>query len=209
MTPPIGSSARAVRRQPREIVIDDFEDGGLSEYQYDTGYFTTQSTTVKEGSSALEVTSGTNVHISSFSGLNYYPSEGDTFRWWGRTSNHDRYLLFYFGAQEGTGGVDDRPDGYAAYWDFSNNNLHFRIRQNGSNTRLASTNISWAADTWYQGEVQWGSDGTTTLRVLDETGSEIGSPITATDSTFTSGGITWQTSGIQGPKYMDYARRIA
>lgn len=190
-------------------VIDDFEDGDIAEYQYHTGDFAVQSTVVKEGLRALEVVSGIDVHISSFTGLNYYPKAGDTFRWWGRSSNLDRYLLLYFGAQEGTGALSDQPDGYAAYWDFSNNGLHIRLRQNGSNTRLASTNISWSPDTWYQCEVQWGTDGTITIRVLDASGTEIGSPITATDSAFTSGGITWQTSGHVGPKYIDYARKVA
>lgn len=190
--------------------IEDFEDADLAEYRYDTGSFSVQNTVVKEGSLALRVDSGNNEHISSYpgDGLSYYPKAGDTFRWWGRTSVGTYWLLLYFGCQKGTGGVDDRPDGYAAFLQFDNGELILRKREANTNYKLASAPFSFSVDTWYDVEVEWGADGTIVIRLLDTAGNVLKS-VSRTDTTFTSGGITWQTEAVHGPKYMDHARKVA
>lgn len=195
---------------PTVTLVDDFEDGDISEYQYDTGSFSVQNTVVKEGSLALRIDNGTNQHISSFpgDGLPYYPEAGDTFRWWGRTSVSEHWILLYFGSQKGTGGPDDRPDGYATFLNFANSEFILRKRESNTNYKLASTPFNYSLDTWYDVEIQWGTDGTIVLRLLDSNGNELAS-VSATDTTFTSGGITWQTEAQAGPKYMDYVRKVA
>lgn len=192
------------------MTIDDFEDSTLSEYRYDTGSFSIQDTVVKEGSKALRIDSGSNEHISSFpgDGLDYYPEAGDTFRFWVKTSVGEYWILLYFGCVEGSGGVDDRPDGYAAFLNFKRSELRLRKRDNNTNNTLSATSYTFATDVWYEVEVQWGTNGTITVRLFDEAGTELGS-VSATDTTFTSGGITWQTEAQKGVKYMDYAREVA
>lgn len=206
---PRGATANMLRGK-RETIIDDFEDGGLTEYRYDTGSFSIQNTVVKEGSLALRVDSGANEHISSFpgDGLPYYPEAGDTFRWWGRTSVGQYWMLLYFGCQKGTGGVENRPDGYAAFLHFKNGELILRKREAGTNYKSASAPFSFSVDVWYGVEVEWGADGTIVIRLLDTAGNVLASA-SATDTTFTSGGITWQSEAQKGIKFMDHVRKVS
>lgn len=61
--------------------IDDFEHNNLTGYYSgDTGSFGIQSTTVNEGSYALEGTSSGIITSRPGDGLDYYPSEGDYFK---------------------------------------------------------------------------------------------------------------------------------
>jgi hypothetical protein len=191
-------------------VIDDFEDGDISEYRFDTEKFVVQTTVVKEGSSALEVATGTNEHIISYTGngLPYYPEAGDTFRWWGRTSILQNWILLYFGVKSGTGGASDTPDGYATFLHFGKDKLILRKREGGTNNRLAETAFSFSTDTWYDTEIIWKTNGTISVRLLDDTGTELAT-VSATDTTFTSGGIAWQSANNSGSKYMDYVRKVA
>lgn len=184
-------------------IVDDLEDNDIAEYKYNTGNFTTQSTTVKEGSYALEYTATSNSHMTSYSGLNYYPQQGDTIKWNGYL-NGSNYILLYFACQSGTGDSSTRPDGYASFLDLSNSEFKLRKRDAGTNSTLASSSFTFSTGEWYEVKLDWASDGTMTHTLYDSTGSTVASH-SATDTTFTSGGITWQANDSA---YMDYARVV-
>lgn len=170
-------------------VVDDFEDGNLSEYAGDTFYASVQSNTVFEGSNALKFNAdGSSRLIYSTSGLNAYPSAGDTFtlRAWLPTANTGMKTYF---------GVQDSNNYYATFMqDFEQQWQLFKY-ENGTETSLVDkTNQGIPQDQWARQEIDWQSDGTIECRLYDSSGTLV-STISATDSTFSSGGIGFGTYG--------------
>jgi hypothetical protein len=63
------------------LTVEDWEDGDMSEYGGNTGYFSVGTSPIWEGSYAVESShSGGDYGIYSTSGLEIYPSEGDSRR---------------------------------------------------------------------------------------------------------------------------------
>lgn len=116
MTPWFKPTASAV------TVIDNFEDGDLSEYGGDTAEAGIQSTYTKDGLYGVEINqSGSSYQeIRSTSGLPYYPSQGDTFRVWLRIG--DINTTFVFGAQA----ESNRDDQYLVMFHEDNNDLSIK-----------------------------------------------------------------------------------
>lgn len=88
-------------------VIDDFEDGDISEYGSDTGQFTTQQSVVQHGSYALEqsLTSDSNpTAIRSTAGLDHYLQEDETARVWFRREESGNTNTFEFFQQSDANG---------------------------------------------------------------------------------------------------------
>lgn len=195
--------------------IDRFEDGDLSEYSVERDSAThvgVSSARSYEGTNSLrfvfdaDEASG---NVLSTSGLESYPSPGDTFeaRFY-PGAFHDRSLKILFGAQ-------DRDNHYqleARQWySSSTRNLRLKRRENASGTLLAETSLSVGDSTqWLRFEVDWGTDGSITGRLENSSGSTLAT-VNATDYTFTSGGFGFSVyNGVGGssgsPAYFDAAR---
>lgn len=207
----VGVSGRAIT-QSVITTIDDFEDGDIAEYSDETGSYAVTTTSPLNGSYRLEGTTptgGGGVTIRSTSGLNYYPAQGDTFRYNFQFSQTDQLQAILFGATSGDTGLNGtyRVD---ATIDSSKWTLH-HMSTSGTNTELASdTSVSYSTGVAYEGEVKWASDGTITCTLFDDTGAQK-SQISATDTTLTSGGVGWRSYDFndQSTIVHDFARKVA
>lgn len=161
-------------------IVDGFEDNDTSEYSGSTADYSTQSTTVQEGSYALE-SAGNSSSIYSTAGLNAYPSQGDTFRCWMQPKNASG------GVGEWHFGLTDSNNNYAAVMNTGASSFDLAVRDAGNKTNLASASYNWNAE-WYDIEIEWLSDGTINGTVYDSTGTQVASA-SATDTTYSSGGI--------------------
>lgn len=167
-------------------IVDDFEDQDITEYAGDTGNCTVVSSPVQNGSYALEASTGsdTTVIISSTTGLNAYPSQGDTFRVWVRTSTANALHAVMFGTQSESASTNRYQTG------LNQHQGEFELAKADSNgfTELAAATQSYSDDTWYEIEVAWGTDDSITATLYDSAGSQL-NQVSATDATFTSGGV--------------------
>ncbi|UPW00816.1 hypothetical protein M0R88_01620 [Halorussus gelatinilyticus] len=173
-----------VRLKTATTVVDDFEDGDISEYNFDRGSSSASvvSSPTHSGSYALEYTAG-NVEAISTSGLNAYPSAGDTFSYRVRGSGGAAKTNLSYGVQGHT-------NRYFVRVNIADDSLALYRLEGGSSTELAAdwSTPTLSQDTWYELEVQWESGGGHTVTLLDGSGSQL-TQISATDSTWTSGGV--------------------
>lgn len=195
----------AILYEDKGNTLDTYYDGDLSAS-------TRQQTTVQEGSDALEISEGdgTNRNLGSFDtdGLPNYPVQGDQFRCWFRTDSAQSgadadVVALVFGLQNSGDVVSDR---YRVGYQGSEN---FRLgkQQGGSFSTLAETPLTLSSNTWYEFDVVWETDGTITAKVFDTSGSEVTSGgISATDTSFTSGGVGYAlgTPGTHTINFDDY-----
>jgi len=186
-------------------IVDDFEDGNISEYGGDTGKYSVVSSPTASGSRSLEFNANGFASIASTSGLNTYPSQGDTFRCRVRIDENDDSSQVYWAAQSA---VSD-PDGYKWSIQISNSSFSFIKRESGSNTTLTSTTVTPPTGEFLDVEVDWGSSGGHTLTLFDSAGSQL-AQISATDTTYTSGGIAFLVapSGATSGVYFDHYRTV-
>lgn len=176
------------------VIIDDFEDGDIAEYSGETGAATvTQSTTTAQnGDYYVEVNAGGTANtIASFEGdgLNAYPDQGETFRFWTQLRGSVRSHTNYGRQTVGSGDNDSRDgDGYQVVLHDTNT---FSLAVNGyfGGTTLAEdTSVTVNTNEWYEIEVVWGTDDSHTVTLYDSSGTQL-TQLSATDSTYTNGGI--------------------
>jgi hypothetical protein len=186
-------------------LIDNFEDGNLSEYGGSTSnFYLTRSPTYRD-SYALEFntsSSGTN-KIVSLSGLESYPKAGDSFSYWFRHDDSDHQLTFWFGAQDGEENCYKIRTGNR----FNNVEIVKRTNDGGNYNQLASSSISYNTKNWYKALVEWKTNGKIICTIYNSNG-DIETSASATDTTYKTGGIGWGgNAGSNGETaYADYAR---
>lgn len=167
--------------------VDDFEDNDIEEYGADTANFEVQSTTVYEGSYALETTLPSNdfAGVTSVGGLDRYPQAGDTFQVRMRWDSSDSIKHFIWAAQS----VGENPDSYQVSVDANNNKFALDRQESGYN-ELTSTSYDprTNADEWMRVKVEHGTDGSITATLYDSSGSQV-AQLSATDTTYTEGGV--------------------
>jgi len=195
-----------------DSVVDDFEEqqyedknNTLSDYYAgDLSKYARQTSVVQNGSYALEITSpdGGAYGIASITGLNAYPTPGDTFRIWMRTGASDEQVRVYYAAQSAT----SFPNRYQVDLDKTNNRLGLLV--DGS-TLLASESEAWSDNEWYEIEVNWDdstSPNTHTITAFDDAGTQV-AQISAQDGSYTSGGVGYQMNqGSGATARFDYYR---
>lgn len=191
-------------------VIDGFEDSGISEYSGDTGSFSVVSTDTYQGSYALDAPDdGTLYDIHSESGLENYPSQGDTFRFNVKSqatlndSDSSKFRLEW-AVDDSAGysyGVEHRQTlGQIALVTEDSGSFDF--------TATSSQDLSVESDEWMEYEVAWG-DNTITAKLFDSGGNALGS--VSMDRGLSSGnegsGIAWKIASDYDGK-LDYARIV-
>lgn len=188
--------------------IDTFEDGDLDEYSPDPASLNTvQSATVYEGTYALqtEKQDGNREKVVSTNGLPNYPEAGDTWEYWFYMEPNPDNIRHnaYFGHQ----------DSDNSYWIRADSNAdHLRLfrYENASATTVMDVSVALSnyVNEWLRVVVEWGSSGGFTITLYDRNGTSLASG-TATDTTFTAGGVGWQAAGntgFEGYAYTDSAR---
>lgn len=181
-------------------VLDDFEDGDISEYAGDTGSFTVQQTTVKEGSYALSATAN-----GSISDTGVTTQQGERFYVWvniGGTNNDGSVGFYYFTQSESAS-----PNGYLAQVNESQNEIAL-FYYDGAFTKIASAASQASTSTWYELRVDVTTSGDHTLSIYDTSGSQLASTSTVTDTTYTSGGIGFR-SAVGEDGFHDHYRKEA
>lgn len=208
---PNGVTDVATRRHGRKwIIADDFEDGDISEYgdsgNDSTSKFDVQTSVVSNESHALRLQTSNPARISSLSGLPEYPAAGDVFRWDTRTASSSMHFGFRFGIQS-----TNLDNLYLARPSTQHDAIQLYKRDAGSWNKLAETLVTIPVDEWMTVEVEWRSNGTIIVRLFDSTGSQIGDAPSATDTSYTDGGIGWAgTTDLSSAQtaYFDHLRLV-
>jgi len=188
-------------------IIDDYEDGDISEYTGDTGDASVTTATVYEGTYALEVNNaGSNPEIQSKSGLPHYPQRGETFETYLYPDDPDETVIVT------RFGLADTDNHYRFSWQGrGNDEFRVGVYSGGSFTEIDGTtvDVSLYNNEWLRFEVQWG-DPTITVTAYNSGGDTIAT-ISGNDTTFDSGGISMRvgaSSSASGSTYWDYWRAI-
>lgn len=182
-------------------IVDDYESGSLdASYTGDTGNATVQTGTVFQGTYALAFpTDGNPYEMYSTSGLDAYPSQGDTFRVAMYCGSGSAKASFWFGTQDAT-------NTYIMQLNPQDGELQMFRTENGSATSIALVETAPPQQTWLDVEIDWGTDITATVY---DGGSVVDSLTATSETTFTSGGIGCKTSGsTQMDVFYDYARIV-
>jgi hypothetical protein len=192
-----------------QSVIEDFEDQDLSEYDGDLENATTQTDTTTQGSAALDIEGGN--EIVSLDGLDAYPEPGDVFEAHHNVTE-ESVARFGWGAQ-------GNEDLYYVEVAAGENRYSLFKRVGGRATELDSISVPVPTDEWLRSEIEWYSDGRMTARLFGDTDppdaggpgpleADSDEPITdralsATDTTFESGGIMWGDGGSSSPEVIE------
>lgn len=193
-------------------IVDDFEDGDLSEYSVgSTGYYTTTTARSQNGSYALSggSSSTSNEYVGSTSGLNAYPSPGDTFRFWLYSDSASDTQQRTYWATQGDGSATDEGSGYSVEHNSRDGSFNLYRHDSGGQTELDTVSYAVADDEWVEIEVRWGTDNTIEADLI-EAGSVVASLGPVTDSNYTSGGIGFRYIGSTGADeiFWDYFRIV-
>ena len=197
-------------------VIDNFDEilyeeqdtnlsDNYSEAIDDFDFDTSESAPGTDSSRSLQGTNSDSVDsvIVSQSGLPNYPSQGDTFSFYSRSTGTSSTLMS-FGVQ----GTD--YDGR-----YVNNGYHVEFRWwNGDiavgkdTTRVDLTSAGVDRDgTWWFGEITWGSDGEIVFEVW-EADDISGSPeasLSFQDTDYDSGGVAWSCHNNRDSCWWDWS----
>jgi len=187
-------------------LLEGFESGSLStQYGGDTADFSVQSSTVFEGSFALEGTTGT---VNSIARTDVNITRPGTYSVRVRvdTLNFNRRAGVFWMAQSATSG----PDGYMSRI-YQEDNLFdvFRV-QNSSFNQIGTDSVSLNTNEWYEIEFEANSNGTENFRLFDDNAGQRGNQIavvSTSDNTFSSGGIGFRDSS-NGIPYFDQVKKL-
>jgi len=155
-------------------IIDDFEDGDISEYSGPTNDFTVTSNTAYNGTYSLRADAFDVDGLQSTpgDGLNYYPQAGDRIRVWLQIPPTDNeYVYFYFGTDGTTGECYEAELDNDIFW-------INEITDGGSTSnRLIDQQLSLPTGEWVLLEIDWNLDGSSEIvgTVYDSSLSEIAS----------------------------------
>jgi len=163
------------------VVLDDFEDGNITEYSGDTDRFQALAVAAYEGAYGLRYNyadSGGGIYR-----LTPAVSQGNTYKWWLKVYNDPidwcEHALFRFGVQDGT-------HYYAAGFDVDCTTLRL-LKLDPGLTVLGSVAIAPVRDTWYQLTLAWAAGGGMTL-----SWSGGAQQATGSDNTYATGGFGFE-----------------
>ncbi len=180
-------------------IVDDFEDGDISEYSSSTGSYSTTTSTVKNGSYALSWDGSNGAGIYSTTGLDNYPAQGDVYKGHVYQNSGDDPKVYF--------GLSDFDNTYFVNVRMDDGRFVIQKRDGGNQSSIASdTSISGITGEWLEYEIDWQTDGTISATLYRADGSQM-TNISGTDTTFSGGGIGWLTHSKNGGSvYFDYAR---
>jgi len=176
--------------------IDYFEDGNMSEYINNGNFSADTGGQVLQGSYSLTATGGgTGNFTTSNSGLNAYPSQGDTFHYYyynpSSTAGSGWQGGIIYGNNDTSWSSNDYPAScYHIRVNYNDGEVQITRDNGGSFVKMAIEPASLPQDEWVEVEVEWttGDDHNVTLR--DSADNTIVT-LTTNDGTYTSGGVGW------------------
>jgi hypothetical protein len=155
---------------------------------------------------SLKKTNTSQVLISSTSGLDNYPSAGDSFSLFVREGSGGPHSIFAWGVQSASNFFGGGS--YAVRLESSGGNLAFL--KDGA-TVSENSSVSIATETWYSLEIEWLADGSMTATLYDVDQSDgsrqsaVGS-VSYTDTAYSSGGIGFADGAQGGTAAFDFVR---
>ena len=171
-------------------VIEDFERSSpLNEYGGSAGLFGTTGSAY-EGGQALENASGSFGGVNSTSGLDTYPSRGDDVTVYFNNASGDNFVSFNLFSQAEA----DNPDRYSVGLSGVSGDFTLWRTENGSIDTLDSSAPSSTTSGWYRVEISTDSS-TISADLYDDSSDTHLASVTASDSTFSSGGIGFRSAG--------------
>jgi hypothetical protein len=179
--------------------IEGFESGNINAYtKVPTGGKTTfhvNSTAAHDGSFGLQDAPGTDWIFRNDSTVQV--TQGETIAAWLQFSTAaDGQANFGFGATStGTLSIMASPASGVLQ-------LQLNSGFTGTPTVLGSVSQTYAANHWYRLEVDWGSGGSITGKLLDSDGVTVLNTVTGTSTAITSGGIAFHATGTNS-KFWD------
>ena len=176
---------------PDDNVVEDFERSNpLSEYGGSTGLFDTTSSPVYEGSQALVNDGGSFGGVNSTSGLDTYPERGDDVTVYFNNASGDNFVAFNLFSQAEV----DNPDRYSIGLSGVSGDLTLWKTEGGSIDTLDSSPPSSTTAGWYRVEISTDSS-TVSADLYDDSSDTHLASVSASDSTFSSGGIGFRSAG--------------
>ena len=176
---------------PGPTVVEDFERASpLNEYGGSTGLFGTTSSPTYEGSSALVNDGGSFGGVNSTSGLDTYPERGDDVHVYFQNASGDNFVSFNLFSQAET----DNPDRYSVGLSGVSGDWTLWKTENGDIEALDSASPSDTTAGWYRAEIS--TDGSSiSADLYDDSSDTLLASVSASDSTFSSGGIGFRSAG--------------
>jgi len=191
-------------------IVDDFEDGNLTKYNRSEGntanFAADSSSPVKNGSNSLKATNGDSGNIFSTNGSLTYPVQDDEYRVFVRFNNSSLNPRIFFFVEDAS-----TPDLYEVILRDTAGDLLLRKRINGSFSDINNGSFNPSSGEWYEISITPKSGGTIDVELFDDTGTSQVS-FTGSDSSLTSGGIGFGSTGISlgssDEWYFDFARIV-
>ena len=188
-----------------ETVIDDFNDQSWDGYSgtYPQWGFSTSVTREGQASIFANLGAGTYRQIQAYEGggLNYYPQRGDVIRYWTRLGSSGSVSQFLFGKPSGSSNTNH----YEIYVDDDLNRFGvLKDTSSGLSVVAPMQNISPSVGSWYEGELDWRTDGTIRVTLFNENGQQLATT-QGTDNQFTARGIGFVAGNHV---YFDYVRKV-
>lgn len=203
-------------------IIDDFNDGDLSEYDLTdtqaTDTVEVVTSPVLEGSHALHMSTdqGNNPDYGSSStsgNLNKYPSRGENFTFYTRYTNDDMKNFFFWFAHDNSGASP--TNGYLICLEqqqatCGTDEFGIGKRVSGNAQKIQGTDFDTSNyyDEWLKVKVDFGNTESDTIKAyLYDSNDNLIASTQAVDTFRDSGGITWTVNSASGPTegWFDYA----
>jgi len=160
-------------------ILDDFEDGNVSEYEVLDGNFSATATAAFTGSFGGELSRpGGTGEVYSDTGLQNYPAPGDTVT--GYIQSNSRYAATWV--------YTDGSDGWRCAFSPQNNEVRLGLKDNGSFSIPTSTTATVNTGQWYEQVIELHANGQDISYTLEDTsGVTIAGPLTASANLSTRG----------------------
>lgn len=183
-------------------VIEGFEDGDIAEYTILGGTHSVTGAAAHNGQYGLE-SEGTGSSWIYRTDAAVQLSQGDTVSFWVKMRAIGRAYCGFGASANGT---------YSIVAASNSDNLLLQLNQNYGYFSIGTSPQAWTLDKWYRMEVKWDVGGNMTGRLYDSDGTTLLNTVTATDNTYTSGGIAFRAfdgSGIVADYFDTVERRIS
>lgn len=191
-----------------DSAVDNFEDqpdglyGGeddisLSDiYVEDTGAFSRTTDRSVTGAYSLfnDDESDAGIYADEDSGLEITPEAGNVFEFWWNLIEQRDYQETHWAVQDINEVNGRNPENGYAFESENDGSVHFYVYEDGNGTNLDSASIGYSSGEWYRTEVDWGSDGSFSITIYDDSENVQGT-LSTNDTTFSSGGVGFSARG--------------
>lgn len=174
-------------------VLDNFEDNDISNYDGDTADFSVVTSTVHEGTYALELAAAADSMV--WTDETTFGSGSEFYTRLNIGSTSEAAVLF---------GVEDASNFYEARVDNNNGNIEIGKVESGTYSSIDSSSAAIPDGEWLDVRIDWKTDGDITLDVDDANNADV-AELTVNDTTYDGDGLGFgfKTLDANAAKYVD------